>query len=118
MEPNAVKRGGWPARRLYYALRRALLEGNGGDVRVKVMKHWVAFRSVKKAKAFAEVRLGKRHLEVYILPETSELSDPAGLATDVPPSRGWGWFRSRFRLARADALEPAVALLLQSYASA
>jgi predicted transport protein len=121
MELNAVKRGGWGARKLYYALRRAVLEGhpeNGQDVYVKVMKHWVAFRSKKKGKAFAEVRLGKRHLEVFILPPAEELEDPSGLTSNVPPSRGWGWFCSRFRVTRLDAVEGALKLLWQSYESA
>lgn len=118
MEPNAVRRGGWPARKLYYALRKGMLQHdgeNGHDVLVKVMKHWVAFRSRRKGKAFAEVRLGKRHLEVFILPATEDLLDPAGLTVDVPPTRGWGWFRSRFRLTRAESLESAMGLLWQSY---
>lgn len=121
MELNAVKRGGWAARKLYYALRRGILEvqaENGQDVYVKVMKHWVAFRSRKKGKAFAEVRLGKRHLEVFILPPTGELKDPLGSTSDVPPTRGWGWFRSRFRVTRLEAVEDALNLLQQSYESA
>jgi len=75
----------------------------------------VAFRSAAAKRAFAEVRPGKKGIEMFLLPPRAELRDSRGIATPVQPSRGWGWFRTRVKV--EDGLSPAVAvdLLRQSY---
>ena len=100
------------------ALRVALAAhaGRRGD-RFEVRYHvgWVAFRSAAAARAFAELRPGKRGIEVFLLPPRTALRDPRGLAGPVPPSRGWGWFRSRVKIENGHATELAADLLRQSY---
>lgn len=87
----------------------------GDRLEVKYLSGWVAFRSAAVRRAFAEVRPGKSGIEMFLLPPKAALNDPKGLATPVPPSRGWGWFRTRVKI--EDGLSPAVAvsLLRQSY---
>jgi len=90
--------------------------GRRGDrLEVKYLSGWVAFRSAAANRAFAEVRPGKRGIEMFLLPPRAELRDSRGIATPVQPSRGWGWFRTRVKV--EDGLSPAVAvdLLRQSY---
>jgi len=100
------------------ALRVALAAhaGRRGD-RFEVRYHvgWVAFRSAAAARAFAELRPGKRGIEMFLLPPRAALRDPRGLAGAVPPSRGWGWFRSRVKVENGHATEVAADLLRQSY---
>jgi len=93
--------------------------GRRGDrLEVRYLSGWVAFRSTAANRVFAEVRPGKKGIEMFLLPPRAELRDAHGVATPVPPSRGWGWFRTRAKI--EDGLSPAVAvdLLRQSYAYA
>ncbi len=87
--------------------------GDRLDVRYKT--GWVAFRSTAAARAFAEVRPGKRGIEMFLLPPRAALRDPHGLAMPVPPSRGWGWFRTRVKVEDGFSPEVAADLLRQSY---
>jgi predicted transport protein len=90
--------------------------GRRGDrLEVKYLSGWIAFRSAAANRAFAEVRPGKRGIEMFLLPPRAELRDSHGIAMPVPPSRGWGWFRTRVKM--EDGLSPMVAvdLLRQSY---
>jgi predicted transport protein len=94
----------------------ALHAGRRGDrLEVKYLSGWIAFRSAAANRAFAEVRPGKRGIEMFLLPPRAELRDSHGIAMPVPPSRGWGWFRTRVKM--EDGLSPTVAvdLLRQSY---
>jgi len=93
----------------------AHVERRGDRLDVRYLSCWIAFRSPGAGRAFAEVRPGKKGIEMFLLPPRAAISDPRGLATPVPPSRGWGWFRTRVKL--EDGFSPRVAadLLSQSY---
>jgi len=90
-------------------------ERRGDRLEVRYLAGWVAFRSPAAGRAFAEVRPGKKGIEMFLLPPRSALSDPRGLAAPVPPSRGWGWFRTRVKLEDGFSPRVAVDLLAQSY---
>ncbi len=105
--------------RLFEGLRRQValrLEGIEDELRVKVMRHWISFRSRRVQRVFAELRPHRKDLEAFILPPVQALSGENGLAESSPPTQGWGWFQSRFRLVRAEDVEVATDLVLQSYA--
>lgn len=90
--------------------------GRRGDrLEVRYLSGWVAFRSSAANRAFAEIRPGKKGVEIFLLVPRAELRDAHGIAAPVPPSRGWGWFRTRAKI--ENGLSPAVAvdLLRQSY---
>lgn len=87
----------------------------GDRLEVKYLSGWVAFRSAAVGRAFAEVRPGKSGIEMFLLPPRAALKDPKGLATPVPPSRGWGWFRTRVKIENGLSPAVAVSLLRQSY---
>jgi len=115
---SVMRRASPETMRLLKAMRSELAvhAGRRGDrLEVKYLSGWVAFRSAAANRAFAEVRPGKRGIEMFLLPPRAELRDSHGIATPVPPSRGWGWFRTRVKI--EDGLSPAVAvdLLRQSY---
>jgi predicted transport protein len=100
------------------AIRRDLAEHadrRGDRLEVRYNTGWIAFRSAAANRAFAEVRPSKKGIEIFLLPPRASLRDPDGLAVPVPPSRGWGWFRTRAKV--DDGLSPSVAaaLLRQSY---
>lgn len=77
---------------------------------------WIAVRSRRANRVFAEVRPHRHKIEVFILPRTKDLRDPRGLARRAPPTQGWGWFRSRFDIVGRRDLSPAARLIRQSYA--
>lgn len=82
---------------------------------VRYLSGWIAFRSAAAGRTFAEVRPGKKGIEMFLLPPKAALRDPEGLASPVPPSRGWGWFRTRVKIEDGLAPSAAVKLLRQSY---
>lgn len=90
-------------------------ERRGDRLDVRYRTGWIAFRSGAADRAFAEVRPGKKGIEVFLLPPRAALRDPRGLATPVPPSRGWGWFRSRVKIENGASSDAAADLLRQSY---
>ncbi len=96
--------------RLAKRIRRA-----GDELQVKPMHHWVAFRSKGLQRAFAELRPHRKDLEAFILLPPDLLGASDGLATAAPPTQGWGWFRTKFRIARWHELEAALDLLVRSY---
>lgn len=100
-------------RELEEGLRRQLAR-RGDILRVVPKAGWVALRSGRLRRTFAEVRLRRRHLEVYILPSPGELGVEGRGVTAVPPSRGWGWFRGRL-LVRPGETAAASRALVQSY---
>ncbi|MFQ5909496.1 MAG: hypothetical protein ACE5IJ_02105 [Thermoplasmata archaeon] len=115
---DALARGGSKARELYLMLRErieAFEENNGDSFEERVMKYWISVKSRKKGKVFAEMRLHKEDIDVFILPSFEQLKDPDGLAQSVPLNQGWGWFRSRFWVRGKDHLESAWKLIEQSY---
>lgn len=81
----------------------------------RVGDHWIAWRSVRHGRVFAELRPHRQRVEVFILPGPRELRDPNRLARRAPASQGWGWFRSRFDVTALDEVAPAFRLLEQSY---
>ena len=87
----------------------------GDRLEVRYLSGWVAFRSTAVRRAFAEVRPGKSGIEMFLLPPRAALKDPEGLAATVPPSRGWGWFRTRVKIEDGFSPQVAVRLLRQSY---
>ncbi|HEV8595638.1 MAG TPA: hypothetical protein VGR51_08940 [Thermoplasmata archaeon] len=87
----------------------------GDRLEVRYLTGWVSFRSPAAGRAFAEVRPGKKGIEVFLLPPRSALRDPSGMAAPVPPSRGWGWFRTRVKVENGFSPDSAADLLRQSY---
>ncbi|MFQ6127285.1 MAG: hypothetical protein ACE5QW_00030 [Thermoplasmata archaeon] len=115
---DALSRGGSKARELYLMLRErieAIEKSNGDNFEERVMKYWISVRSSRKRKVFAEMRLHKKDIDIFILPPFEQLKDPDGLAHPVPLNQGWGWFRSRFWLREESQLDSAWKLIQQSY---
>lgn len=87
----------------------------GDRIEMRVNRHWIAFRSNRQRRAFAEVRPSRFRVEVFILPERRNLSDPAGIARSAPRTQGWNWFRTKFRVIGNGHAKAALSLLRQSY---
>lgn len=115
---SVIRRASPEILRALHAIREALTahaarRGDRLEVRYKV--GWVSFRSTAANRSFAEVRPGKRGIEVFLLPPRAALRDPRGLAGAVPPSRGWGWFRTRVKVEDGISTALATDLFRQSY---
>lgn len=78
-------------------------------------QHWIAWRSRRADRVFAEIRPLRGRVQVFILPRPRELTDGSGLARRAPRSQGWGWFRSRFEVTSMEQIESAARLIIQSY---
>ncbi len=78
-------------------------------------RQWIAWRSRRAGRVFAEIRPLRGRVQVFILPGPRELSDGSGLARRAPRTQGWGWFRSRFEVTSMAQIEPAARLIIQSY---
>lgn len=103
---------------LLEALEQSVAEAlrRRGDVlEARQRTGWVAFRSRQLQRVFAEVRAHRGDVEAFILPAPHELPRANGLARAAPPTQGWGWFQSKFRVREATALDDATELLLASY---
>ncbi|HKZ98256.1 MAG TPA: hypothetical protein VJ326_01500 [Thermoplasmata archaeon] len=94
---------------------RGLGDQRGDRISVRIGSHWVAWRSERSGRVFAEVRPLRGRVEVFILPLPRDLRDPGGLARKAPSTQGWGWFRSRFDIRSADGVDRAYRLIRQSY---
>ncbi len=92
--------------------------GRGDRVEMRVNRYWIAFRSEKQRRAFAEIRPSRQQVEVFILPERRDLSDPAGIARPAPRTQGWNWFRTKFHVVGNGHARAAFSLIRQSYESA
>ena len=90
----------------------------GDRVEMRVNRYWIAFRSDRQRRAFAELRPNRRRVEVFILPERRHLADVAGLAKTAPRTQGWNWFRTKFYVIGNGQGRAALSLLRQSYESA
>ena len=115
---NVFQRASPETLRELRAFRTALSAhaGRRGDrIEVRYKVGWVSFRSLAANRSFAEVRPGKRGIEMFLLPPRTALRDTQGLATPVPPSRGWGWFRTRVKVENGFTPSAATDLLRQSY---
>ncbi len=91
--------------------------GRGDRVEMRVNRYWIAFRSDKQRRAFAEIRPNRRKIEVFILPERRHLADAAGIARPAPRTQGWNWFRTKFYVIGSGHGRAALSLLRQSYES-
>ena len=94
---------------------QALGHAHGDRIHEKVGEHWIGWRSTRHGRTFAEMRPLQERVQVFILPPKRSLKDPSRLAHPNPPSQGWGYFLSRFDVHTADEVEPAFALVRQSY---
>jgi predicted transport protein len=79
------------------------------------MRQWIAFRSARRGRTFAEIRLSRRGLQIFLLPPRDTLKDPAGLAETPPPSQGWGWFLTKVSVQGNGHVAQVFGLLRQSY---
>lgn len=93
----------------------ALGHAHGDKIREKVGETWIGWRSTRHGRTFAEMRPLQERVQVFILPPKRGLKDPTRLARPNPPSQGWGYFLSRFDVRTVDEVEPAFALIRQSY---
>ncbi len=94
---------------------QALGHAHGDKIREKVSEHWIGWRSTRHGRTFAEMRPLQERVQVFILPPKRGLRDPERLAKSNPPTQGWGYFLSRFEVRSVDEVEPAFALIRQSY---
>lgn len=102
---------------LLRALERAIagaLRVRGDRLLSKDTGHWVSFRSRSVNRVFAELRSHTADVEIFLLPPPEAL-DTNDIATAAPPTQGWGWFRSKFRVKSGAELRAAQVLLLRSY---
>ena len=81
----------------------------------RVSRYWIAWRSRKRNRVFAEIRPLRGRVEVFILPRPRDLRDSDGLARLAPRTQGWGWFRSRFDVRSMGQVDSAARLIVQSY---
>lgn len=94
---------------------RSMGHAHGDTIREKVGENWIGWRSVRHGRTFAEMRPLQERVQVFILPPKRGLKDPACLARPNPPTQGWGYFLSRFDVRSLEEVEPAFALIRQSY---
>jgi hypothetical protein len=106
---------GWRVMRALTEEVEKLLRGAGDQLLASPKTGWVSFKSAALRRVFAEIRPHRRDVEVFILPPVEDLRRPNGLASPSPPSQGWGWFRSKFRVRRVEEVVAAADLLFQSY---
>lgn len=85
----------------------------GDSVSIRPSAVWIAFRSDRAGRVFAEVRPARRGLQAFLLPPRCELRDPNGDARQAPETQGWGWFRTKV-LVPEDGIHHLVSLLTQS----
>ncbi len=115
---TAWKRAGREPRQLineWLANLQRVATEHGDHVVMRVNRNWIAFRSEKQRRAFAEIRPTRHRVEVFILPERRNLSDPAGIARTAPRTQGWNWFRTKFHVVGNGHGKASLSLLRQSY---
>jgi len=92
-----------------------LASGRGDRIEMRTNRYWIALRSQKQRRAFAEIRPSRRRIQVFILPERKDLVDPSGIARSAPRTQGWNWFRTKFSVVGDGKARAALSLLRQSY---
>lgn len=115
---SVLRRASPETLRTFHALRAAMslhATRRGDRLGVRYGTGWISLRSAAAGRVFAEVRPGKKALEMFLLPALRASHDPMRLATPVPPSRGWGWFRTRIRVETDTSLSAIRELLVRSY---
>ncbi len=115
---NALERTSEESRAIVSQLgemARSLGRQREDTIRQEVGPVWIALRSTKRDRVFAEIRPHRTRVEVFILPRPQDLMDPAGLARRAPPTQGWGWFRTRFHVSSTAEVSFAFRLIRQSY---
>lgn len=98
--------------------RRGLAESaarRGDRIVERHHQRWIAFRSERQRRAFAEVRPSRRRVQVFLLPALNELRDPLRVGRNAPTSQGWNWFRTKLTVVGNGRAYAALALLRQSY---
>jgi len=100
-------------RRLIAELREFAAR-QGDEITARVMPRWVALRSKRVQKVFAELRPSRERIQVFVLPPRWELGDWT-LASMAPISQGWGWFKSKFYVEGDGDVRSAIRLLRISY---
>lgn len=100
---------------LYEALK-ATMASFGGDIQVKPLKLYVAFKHIKNF-ASVEIRAGVDRLHVYLKINPDTVSLEEGFSRDVREIGHWGTGDLEVVLRSMDDLEKAKPLLLKSYES-
>jgi len=115
---DTVRRASGSCRAMVRGLRERLRElgdRHGDRINVRAGEHWIAVRSSRHGRVFAELRPSRNGLVVFILPRPGLLRDPRNLARAAPRTQGWGWFRTRFDVRSPDDVGAAFRLIRQSY---
>lgn len=115
---TAIDRASDSSRAIVIALRdRVQAAAAKRDDRIdeRVSQHWIAWKSRKGHRVFAEIRPLKGRVEVFLLPSPRDLRGGSGLARRAPPTQGWGWFRTRMEVRSMSQVSSAAALIRQSY---
>lgn len=115
---SAIERTSDSSRAIVVALRdrvQAAAAKRDDQLDERVSRYWIAWRSRKGNRVFAEIRPTRERVEVFLLPSPRDLRDGSGLARRAPPTQGWGWFRTRIELRSMRQVAAAAALIRQSY---
>ena len=106
------------SRAIVSALRervRSAAERRQDRIEERVSRYWIAWRSRKRNRVFAEIRPLHGRVQIFILTGPRDLRDSTGLARRAPRTQGWGWFRSRFEVSSMAQVGPAARLIVQYY---
>lgn len=115
---TALERTSGSSREIVVGLRdRLQVTAARRDDRIeeRMGKQWIAWRSRKGNRIFAEIRPLRERVEIFLLPAPRDLRDRFGLAKRAPPTQGWGWFRTRIEVRSMRQVAGAAALIRQSY---
>jgi len=115
---SVIERTSDSSRAIVVALRdrvQAAAAKRDDQLNERVSRYWIAWRSRKGNRVFAEIRPMRERVEVFLLPAPRDLRDGSGLARRAPPTQGWGWFRTRIELRSMRQVAAAASLIRQSY---
>ena len=115
---SVIERTSDSSRAIVVALRdrvQAAAAKRDDQLNERVSRYWIAWRSRKGNRVFAEIRPMRERVEVFLLPSPRDLRDGSGLARRAPPTQGWGWFRTRIELRSMRQVAAAASLIRQSY---
>ena len=115
---SVIERTSDSSRAIVVALRdrvQAAAAKRDDQLNERVSRYWIAWRSRKGNRVFAEIRPMRERVEVFLLPSPRDLRDGSGLARRAPPTQGWGWFRTRIELRSTRQVASVAAMIRQSY---